>query len=85
MTSLVVHFCSAPLVCFVDALDSQPTTAEYFPGDRYIHVKLDLHVPVFLDSQKAKKIDLHKDVNAEKCFEIYASTSAQQRRISLSG
>ena len=21
MTSLVVHFCSAPLVCFVDALD----------------------------------------------------------------
>ena len=22
MTSLVVHFCSAPLVCFVDALDS---------------------------------------------------------------
>ena len=23
MTSLVVHFCSAPLVCFVDALDSQ--------------------------------------------------------------
>ena len=22
MTSLVVHFCSAPLVCFVDALDT---------------------------------------------------------------
>ena len=22
MTSLVVHFCSAPLVCFVDALDN---------------------------------------------------------------
>ena len=22
MTSLVVHFCSAPLVCFVDTLDS---------------------------------------------------------------
>ena len=24
MTSLVVHFCSAPLVCFVDALDTRP-------------------------------------------------------------
>ena len=24
MTSLVVHFCSAPLVCFVDALDTAP-------------------------------------------------------------
>ena len=23
MTSLVVHFCSAPLVCFVDALDTR--------------------------------------------------------------
>ena len=23
MTSLVVHFCSAPLVCFVDALDTK--------------------------------------------------------------
>ena len=49
--------------------ESQPTTADYFPGDRYIHVKLDLHVSVFLDSHKAKKTDLHKDVNAEKCFE----------------
>ena len=64
--------------------ESQPTTADYFPGDCYIHVKVNLHVPVFLDSQKAKKIDLHKDVNAEKCFDIYASTSAQQRRNSLS-
>ena len=52
--------------------ESQPTTGDYFPGDRYIHVKPDLHVPVFLDSQKAKKIDLHKDVNAEKCFDIYS-------------
>ena len=64
--------------------ESQPTTDDYFPGDRYIHVKSYLHVPVFLDSQKSKKIDLHKDVNAERFFDIYASTSAQQRRISLS-
>ena len=57
-----------------------------FSGDQggYLSPRV-IHVPVFLDSQKAKKIDLHKDVNAEKCFEIYASTSAQQRRISLSG
>ena len=29
MTSLVVHFCSAPLVCFVDALDSEGRDADH--------------------------------------------------------
>ena len=32
MTSLVVHFCSAPLVCFVDALDTRTYWRYVWPG-----------------------------------------------------
>ena len=49
MTSLVVHFCSAPLVCFVDALDTRQNQdtrsiifADQLAGDRIVeHQQVD--------------------------------------------